>query len=477
MTQDLGARLIRAGLLSRDDLARAVAVGRADGASTFDALLAGGFPEDTLAGVFVAGGDALLATREELAAADLALVRLVPRDLAESLCALPLRREGDGVVVALADPTNAAARDTLSRLLAATVRLATAPRAAVREALATAWTRDADDDGAEGIDVAVDLDGFFDDDPPVELVRRRTSLPSPATPSLAVGAAVATLPPGATDDELHVPLVRTKPVTVPPTTAPVVHIPASAVPRDVAELLGDSTTVPTSTGPSAKPSGKVSYTPPRPGAILRDPSDLWSSLPPAPPRATSSTAPVAAPPPASTGTLLGHPAPVDVATAASSTSAASDAPDALLAAIRAASSRDDAVRLGCEAAAPAGRCAVFLGLKRDVLQGREASGGGVSRAAAQRLWIPVKSASIFRDAISSGTPHLGSYGTSSADGIFQAAIGSRGGGVVVQPVLVAGKAVAVLCVDGLHEGGATRVERVAGALGEAFERLILSKKA
>jgi hypothetical protein len=35
----------------------------------------------------------------------------------------------------------------------------------------------------------------------------------------------------------------------------------------------------------------------------------------------------------------------------------------------------------------------------------------------------------------------------------------------------------VLCADGVHEGGAARIERVARALGEAFERLILSKKA
>jgi hypothetical protein len=165
---------------------------------------------------------------------------------------------------------------------------------------------------------------------------------------------------------------------------------------------------------------------------------------------------------------------VDAARAAS---AAAPALDALLDTILEAPTRDEAVRLGCEAAAPVGRCAVFLGLKRDVLQGREASGGGVSRAAVQRVWIPAKSASIFREAVAGGSPHLGPYGTSSADGIFQAAIGSRGGVVLVQPVLVAGKAVAVLCVDGLHEGGATRVERVAGALGEAFERLILSKKA
>jgi hypothetical protein len=482
MTQDLGARLIRAGLLSRDELTRAVAAGRASGSSAVEALIADGFPEDTLAGFFVAGGDAKLATSAELGAVDVALVPRVPKELADAHCALPLRREGDVVVVALADPTDTAAREALTRALGAPVRAATAPRRVLREALEAAWT-DAVDAEAR-IDVSVDLEGFFDDEPPVELVRRRTSLPSPTTPSL-VPVRVASVAPSASDDEeMHVPLVRTKPATAPPSPAERIHIPTSAVPREAAELLrnaaplhvpvGVDATVPP---PVAEPAETRVAQPSVHAANARNPADLWSSLPPGPLRASRAPALASSTPPPGTGTLLGHPSPKAPEPPRVSGSSPSDDLDALLTAIRGAATRDEAVRLGCEASAPVGRCAVFLALKRDVLQGREVSGAGVSRAAVQRLWLPVKSASVFRDPVSNGTRYLGPYGTSSADGIFQAAIGSRGGNVLVLPVLVAGKAVAVLCTDGLHDGGGERIERIAQALGEAFERLILSKKA
>ena len=54
----------------------------------------------------------------------------------------------------------------------------------------------------------------------------------------------------------------------------------------------------------------------------------------------------------------------------------------------------------------------------------------------RNLWIPTTSASIFRDAVTRGIAHAGPYGTTSADGIYRAAISSRGGDVVVQPILV-----------------------------------------
>ena len=101
------------------------------------------------------------------------------------------------------------------------------------------------------------------------------------------------------------------------------------------------------------------------------------------------------------------------------------------------------------------------------------------REAVFNLWIPVKSASVFREAIARGVPHLGPYGSSSADAIYRVAVGSDGGDALVQPVLVAGKPVAVLCGDGMRHGarGVRRVEALAVALGDAFERLILHKKA
>ena len=53
-----------------------------------------------------------------------------------------------------------------------------------------------------------------------------------------------------------------------------------------------------------------------------------------------------------------------------------------------------------------------------------------------------------------------------------------GGEVVVQPVIVSGKPVGVLCADDPRFGGRgeKRIELVARALGETLERIILSGK-
>ncbi len=76
------------------------------------------------------------------------------------------------------------------------------------------------------------------------------------------------------------------------------------------------------------------------------------------------------------------------------------------------------------------------------------------------------------------TSYYGPHGTSTADGLFRAALASRGGDVALAPVMVSGKLVAVLAADGVSFGleGAERIDVLARAVGEAFERIIVSQK-
>ncbi len=480
------------------------------GGALVAALVDDGLPEDALVGFFVSEGDVKHAGDAELYAADSALVRLISRAMADSLCALPLRRSGDSVLVAFADPTDAHAQAELARALGAEVIAATARLSSLRTATRRAFARIAEENAS--IDVDVDMGELFDEeDAPVELVRRRSS-PQPgdsttrdATPrdpalratalseperatSPYVGSADAMADGGAlpSDDELHVPLVRTKPVATPSSAsadAPfsrertrtqdmllVPADPATTAPRELHAPLPSKT--PTLAPPPARPVARPRIAPAPEDDLLS--GDRWSTLPAETARPRSDPAPLLAPlsnPPPATRRRF---APVSGAPPAGSL------PDVgpVLAAIRGAATRDEAVRLACEGALPACRSVVFLALKRDVLQGRDAVGGGVSREAIFNLWIPVTSASVFREAITSGTAHFGAYGTTAADGIYKAAIGSIGGDALVQPVVVAGKPVAVLCGDDLRYGsrGRQRVEALALALGDAFERLIVSKK-
>ena len=485
------------------------------GGALVAALVDDGLPEDALVGFFVSEGGVKHAGDAEFSAADSALVRLITRAIADSLCALPLRRSGDAVLVAFADPTDAHAQAELARALGAEVIPATVRLSSLRTAIRRVFAR-IDEENAS-IDVDLDMQELFDEeDAPVELVRRRSSpqpsdapprdtAPRNATPldtllrataqneperatSQNVGSAGAMSDSGAlpNDDELHVPLVRTKPVAAPPSAG--ADTPFSRERTRTQDMLlvpADPSTSVLREPPAPLPSKTPTLAPPparpvvRPGVAPAPEDDLlsgdrWSTLPAETARQRSDPAPLLTPPSKPPPATRRRFAPVSGAPPAGSL------PDVgpVLAAIRGAASRDEAVRLACEGALPACRSVVFLALKRDVLQGRDAVGGGVSREAIYNLWIPVTSASVFREAITSGTAHFGAYGTTAADGIYKAAIGSIGGDALVQPVIVAGKPVAVLCGDDLRYGsrGRQRVEALALALGDAFERLIVSKK-
>jgi hypothetical protein len=151
---------------------------------------------------------------------------------------------------------------------------------------------------------------------------------------------------------------------------------------------------------------------------------------------------------------------------------------AILAGLRASRDRDEVVRLACEGAATVARCAVFLALRKDTLKGWEGYGDGLTRASLRNLWIPAASPSMLKDAVERLEPYAGPPGTTAADTIFRAAIGSRGGDVLVQPVVLQGKLIGVLFADDVKYGllGRERIEVMAAAIGESFARIIVSGK-
>jgi hypothetical protein len=150
----------------------------------------------------------------------------------------------------------------------------------------------------------------------------------------------------------------------------------------------------------------------------------------------------------------------------------------VLAAMRAARDRDDVVRLAVEGAVSVSRSAVFLALRKGVLKGWDGAGAGISRDAIRNLWIPTTSASTFKKVVDERSVHIGPYGTAIADGLFRAAVASRGGEVAIHPVVVADKVVGILAVDDLLPGPLARhrIDLVAHAVADAFKRIISEKK-
>jgi hypothetical protein len=149
--------------------------------------------------------------------------------------------------------------------------------------------------------------------------------------------------------------------------------------------------------------------------------------------------------------------------------------DAHLAELGRATSRDEVVRIACRACLAAARGAAFLALRKGVFRGWDGAGEDVTSAGIRSLWVPASNPSILNEVLHSGRPFQGAYGQTAADHLFRAAFGSQGRDVVIVPVMIGSRMVGVLCAN--DPSGDTRaVERVAEAVGQAFERLIVSQK-
>ena len=119
MPQDLGERLTRVGLVTRADLAEIVAAAPAHDAALLRALVRRGVPEDALVGFFLSEGFGPQLTSQDLERADGVWTARLPAAMALDFLALPIRAATDGVVVAMAVPSDAHITAELTRKLGA----------------------------------------------------------------------------------------------------------------------------------------------------------------------------------------------------------------------------------------------------------------------------------------------------------------------------------------------------------------------
>ncbi|MCB9600847.1 MAG: hypothetical protein H6720_10920 [Sandaracinus sp.] len=414
MAEDLGARLVRAGLATREQLAIALAEGAQSGGALAAGLVDAGVSEEDIVSLFVSEG----VGPEARELVPLSPPKLSPV-LATAFLALPISESDQTVEVAMADPTDTHALGELRAALAREVKPRPARVSVLRRALARAFPHTPTRPPAPT---------------PLELVRRK---PIQANPG-----------------DVPLPLARPKtlPTGVVQQSFPRPKEPEVAVRSTVRGTADYAAPRPTEPPPSRRASdpgeaARVSSSPPR--SILSDHEASWSDLVAPDPKATTSSANQRALPEIG-GTL---------------------------AALRASRDRDAIVRLACEAASSVARTTVFLALRKGVLRGWEGV-GQVSADALRNLWIPASSPSVFQKVLERGEPHRGPHGTTAADKLFRAATGSRGGTLVVEPIRVGDRIVAVLCADDPRHGqaGLERLETLAHAVGAALERLIVETK-
>lgn len=485
MFGDLGVRLMRAGLVTRARLADAMTTVPHHAGSLVRALIERGTAEDALAGFFVSEGFGPVASAEDWTAFNATTLPHLSRDALAEFGALPLRASNNGWIFAMLAPSDRHVLlelERLSRELVMPVVIRPSDLDRVFRAHGIAVKRHAPAPVAKKVEEPTVL----------ELMRRRSVSPVSMKDSI--------------DDPIPMPMVRSKRVTMstppfgmytprersregrgetaarPPRVTKLTPLElAAAVASEAASQTFDSKQVRVATlPPPAFVFAPTQPMPSKPVSVL--PTKLVAAEEPiAEPIAESTESgaegswdlPVAEPLDArrSSRGQFRPSKPLGVKTTLPDVRTA-------MAAIRAARTRDDVVLAALDGSLAVSRCAVFFALRKNVLKGWAGVGSGVSQDAARNLWIPTTTASLFQRVVESGNAYLGPYGSAIADGIFRAAVGSRGGDVALQPIRVGGKIVGVLACDDVRRGmlGLARIEQIVLAVEDAFGRLIAEHK-
>ncbi|MEM7136865.1 MAG: hypothetical protein AAF500_09825 [Myxococcota bacterium] len=137
--------------------------------------------------------------------------------------------------------------------------------------------------------------------------------------------------------------------------------------------------------------------------------------------------------------------------------------------------RDEVVRVACEACLTHASGAAFLALRKGVFRGWDGAGAHVTSASIRSLWVPASNPSVLSDVAHRGKSFRGPHGQTAADHLLRAAIGSQGRDIFVTPVRIGERTCGLLCATD-PVADPRGIEEVASAMGRAFQRLIVSHK-
>jgi hypothetical protein len=152
-------------------------------------------------------------------------------------------------------------------------------------------------------------------------------------------------------------------------------------------------------------------------------------------------------------------------------------PDPPLARLRAAQHRDEIAAAVLDYIALMMRRGAFFVMKKSILIGHDARGADLDSSSVRKLVINVEAPSLFRDVIASRLPYRGPLPETPANRAFAHALGGVSTEVLVMPIAVRDRVIAVLFADGaaqpLPDAALHATVREAGL---AYERLILEGK-
>jgi hypothetical protein len=158
-------------------------------------------------------------------------------------------------------------------------------------------------------------------------------------------------------------------------------------------------------------------------------------------------------------------------------SSESEYPDPPLATLRAVNTREDIARaLLHYMAQMAPRAALFV-VRRKMLVGYDGKGVPLDLRALRQLRFPMQAPSLFRDVIQSRLPYRGSMENTPVFSVLTGFLGELPGDIILFPISVREKVVAVLYADGLTKPVPDAILlAVVREAGRAYERIILESK-
>jgi len=483
MHDDLGERLLQAGVITQAQLTSLQLAPNTSGGAIVRDVLRLGADEAAVYAFFERRGYGPPADAAFLATHDPTLTARIPRSTVNRLVALPISRVAGSILTAMADPSDRAAVAELAHRLDSPIRTVLARVSDLEQLFQRAYG-DGTPSQPPRRSTATYERVVVREPPTNEPAQPRTTEPS----RLPMPPGVVEQRRGANPSEPPIPLVR--PAVSRAAEPPVAEVDANA-PGTLRNLAAP-------TGPTSEPSlSTTAETLARPATdqvtvVSVPPVAATSAFGSGATRATQSNVRKSSRPPATTlgevpravaaPTREFRPPTTQRPSVASFNTLAGGPPVPIensLREIARASDRDAVLRAACHATATVCRSAVFLARRRDLLIGWEGAGVGISHDVVRNLWLPISGPSVFRDALSRARDYMGPPGSSAIDCVYRAVTGSRGGVTLVRPLMLRGKVIALLAVDGLSYGdqGSMRVTAVVNAVIEAFERIILANKA
>jgi hypothetical protein len=423
-----GALLLRSGVLRPDQVAQAASLRERDGGSFGESLVRLGFlDEESLAEFY---HRRLMITRvpdHQLVNVTPKALALLPADMAAEFRVLPIDVDGEGAVtLAMADPTDNHAVDEVTFFIDKFIVRVVATETAIRDAIERHY----------GV--------RFTSPRAVE----RTGAPRVATPQ-----------PAPRPQPQAQPQAPPRAPNKPPEEAPVVLL--------TKVKYSDATPLPMPVPPPQD--FQPEYLPQESVVVDLDTSEFDADPLPDP-----EPEPAPAPP---EPILLTRPRERRKKQDTLPGFAQMTVPDPPLARLRAARQRDEIAHAVLDYVAVLMRRAAFFVMKKSILIGFDSRGGDLEVSMVRKLVINVEAPSLFRDVIASRLPYRGPLPETPANRAFAHAIGGVSPEVLVMPIAVRDRIIAVLFADGaaqpLPDAALHATVREAGL---AYERLILESK-